>query len=145
MDGNFTIAPLMSNNEIIEQSDLILQSPTFVKLLSNNSSGSFYIYFANSTRKEKESTGFITKRGGAYQSQSSNRIVSNKASRPILTRSDGSTISGSELWSNGWIVETLFEQRYAFYKYHLQLTSCCLETGETPLELKNVSNKRPCI
>jgi hypothetical protein len=111
MDGNISIAPFQTQTQIDTLCNNILAQPFFASLLSLFSLGCFYIYFAESTRRETESTGFITPRGGSYKSKSKKRVVKAKASRPVLLKPDGSFIKASELHNDGWVTTTLFEER----------------------------------
>ncbi|KAJ3120472.1 hypothetical protein HK100_012781, partial [Physocladia obscura] len=74
-------------------------------------SACIYPCFAARYRHEQESTAFLTQRGGSYESTSRGTLVSQKASRPILTKSDGSVITASQLWAAGFQRKMLYEQR----------------------------------
>jgi hypothetical protein len=112
MDGNISIAPFQTQTQIDTLCNQLLSQPLFASLLSQVSPGCFYIYFTESSRRETESTGFITPRGGSHKSKSKRRVVKAKASRPVLLKPDGSFLKASELHNDGWIISTLFEERY---------------------------------
>lgn len=132
-NGRAQITSLKTPTETTTFCKEFLSSEPFKTLLLPTSSGSFYIYFAECTRRETEATGFLTKRGGEYQSQTSSRIVSNKASRPILTKTDGSVIKPFELWNAGWRTTLVVEERYSIPIYIV--TNDFSETGLTLLLL----------
>jgi len=102
-------------NAIVTRCREILATAPFMNtrnaLLAENSTGCFYIYFSQRLTKDVEAMGFLTPRGGSYKSKSKKRVVIAKASRPILTKSDGSTVKRIELSNAGWVTTTLFEER----------------------------------
>ncbi|KAJ3134695.1 hypothetical protein HK100_003379 [Physocladia obscura] len=60
-------------------------------------SACIYPCFAARYCHEQESTAFLTQPGGSYESTSRGKLVSQKASHPILTKSDGLTTLGSRI------------------------------------------------
>ncbi|KAJ3378917.1 hypothetical protein HDU84_007174 [Entophlyctis sp. JEL0112] len=68
-------------------------------------------FFAVSYRQQEESTAFLMQRRGSYQSTTRGVLVSQKASRPILTKSEGAMINATQLWGSGFQRIMVFEQR----------------------------------
>jgi len=75
-----------------------------LKSLMNNPNVSAYVFFGLEANYESECTAFLTPRA-QYKVRESNET---KRSRPILLKSDGSTISPTELWSHGWNRKVLY-------------------------------------
>lgn len=83
-----------TETEVDQEASSVLSAEPFASLLETEGSGCFYIHFARSDRENKERTAFLTRRGN---------------SRPILSKSDGSTITPAELELSGFLYFTIRE------------------------------------
>ncbi|KAJ3013165.1 UNVERIFIED_CONTAM: hypothetical protein HDU68_000833 [Siphonaria sp. JEL0065] len=107
--SNAAIEPTWTDAEVAAQARNIVNEQ--ISPILAYPSACIYPCFAARYSHEQESTAFLTQRGGSYESTSRGKLVSQKASRRILTKSDGSIITASQLWAAGFQRKMLYEQR----------------------------------
>jgi hypothetical protein len=128
--GDARLSPMKSPVEVSLLWDEICSREPMKSLLI---SGCFYLEFARVDRVEQESIAFLTERGGTYYSKTTGELKVAKKSRPILTHSDGSIIKKSQLFSAGFQITCLFQERnhvnVAALEKHAQKSTLQLPKG----------------